>query len=170
MKFMVDSLSAIWVHGNTAKAQTPSRVNEVRFTFSTRYTPSQQPEDGINWFHFPMLTPVSIEGVSPRLSKVFVLYHAETPGGHEIIRVNEVDVFDGPRLVQKFEDNGNDLNLTGDHGFEVDPSNTWNITIAENAIRIGLGISVRAYLPEPDPDLNIIGGLTFTSAGAMFST
>jgi hypothetical protein len=145
--------AAMWVHGNIVEVQLPALVFQGRFDWGTKYSALRDRHD--NWFHFSMPTPVIVDDIRPPLVKIFVFYNAE------FATIREVRARDGPREVKRFDN----LNLTGDHSFNIDSSNSWVID-PPITILFGLGISLRATI-SPDVE-SPPRGLIFTTAGADF--
>ncbi len=127
--------AAEWVHGTIAEVEFPENLATVsqdglaRKGWGTHFWGK---EDSINWFHFPISTPVIIDGNRPKLSKLFVFF--KTIGTAKLIHIH---IYDGGKKVKSF----NNLNRTGDHTLALDPSNSWIIT-PNKTINYGLGISV----------------------------
>lgn len=150
--------AAVWVHGSIIKPEYPDRLSRIRpIGWGLEITGKENTD---NWFHIPITTPVILDGVRPKLSKVFILFNSET---NAIVkaRIVGVHMYDGGNKVKVIEG----ISLSGDHGGAIDSANTFKIDPAIT-IYSGLGISVHVEFPkEPmHADSNIV----FHTAGADF--
>ena len=141
--------AAVWVHGTIVQAEYPPHY-VLRKGWGTQFGGTHGTS---NWFHIPITTPVILDGVRPRLTKVFVFYQGS--GGF----INHLHIYDGPRLVKEFADMRG-----GSHSGWIEPENTWDIT-PPLEIRFGLGISLGVtFITSPAHP----GEIHFTTAGADF--
>lgn len=117
------------------------------------------PPNDRNWFHVPIATPVILDGVRPKLQKVFVFYKAG------LALITNLHIWDGSRIVKSF----NNLALTGDHSANIDNDNTWDIN-PPITILFGLGLSIGVQFLQDNPSdpNNPFGSILFTTAGADF--
>lgn len=150
--------AAIWVHGSIFKPEYPDRLTKVKPIGWGLEIIGRGGTD--NWFHASISTPVILDGIRPKLSKVFVLFNSASP---KIVKatVSDVHIYDGKNRVKAIDG----LSLSGDHGGAIDSSNSWSI---EPAITIhsGLGISVHVHFPQGP--LHSDTQITFNTAGADF--
>ncbi len=138
--------AAMWVHGNTV--QVEKTANEIlRMGWGTTVHQNYS----LNWFHFPVTTPVILDEIRPLLTKVFVFYKA---GGGT--KVTNIHVYDGPTKIRAFDG----LALSGNHGDTIDGANSWDIKPPVE-VKYGLGISVEVAFGDN-------GEILFTTAGADF--
>jgi hypothetical protein len=141
--------AAMWVHGTIVEPEYPP-LYAVRRGWGTHFGGAH---GTTNWFHIPITTPVILDGVRPRLVKVFVFFHGS--GGY----INQLHVYDGRSLVKTLTDLRG-----GDHSGWIEPENTWEIT-PPLEIRLGLGICVSvSFITNPQNP----GEILFTTAGADF--
>ena len=157
--------AAMWVHGNIVQAEFPEGLivipevgrTEFRRGWGTLFQGPRdpRPETLMNWFHFPMPTPVILDDVRPQLVRVFVFYKAT------FTEITHIHLYDGPARVKTF-----DVSLSGDHSTAIDDSNTWSID-PPLTIFFGLGISVGVTF---HPVSHAPNELLFTTAGADFVT
>jgi hypothetical protein len=114
-----------------------------------------------HWFHASMPTPVISDGVRPRLTRLFLFYHADQAW------LRQVHLWDGARRVHGFDLSG--VNATGTHHHEIDDLNTFRLDESKT-MRFGLGISVQVEFQRGQlSNLHLGGGeILFTAAGADF--
>jgi hypothetical protein len=114
-----------------------------------------------HWFHASMPTPVISDGVRPRLTRLFLFYHADQAW------LRHVDLWDGARRVHGFDLSG--VNATGTHHHEIDDLNTFRLD-ESRTMRFGLGISVQVEFQRGQlSNLQFGGGeVLFSAAGADF--
>ena len=149
--------AAICAHGTIVQPEYPEHIDEVsRKGWGTTFWGK---ENTSNWFHIPLAVPNFLDGIRPRLTKVFVFFHNTSRSP-----ITAVHVYDGPRVLMAYDD----LRLTGDHARAHDRSNGFLVDPPAQ-IHFGLGISVAVQFPasqEQQPPRWIL----FTSAGADFRT
>ena len=131
--------AAMWTHGTIAEAEYPDRLHPapsgvVRRGWGATFT-GQVPGEPENWIHIPIPTPVILDDARLNVAKVFVLYKTN------YARITNVALWDGARPVTTIDD----LDLSGDHSFEVDAQNSWTLDPPVE-IQFGLGLSVRVLL------------------------
>jgi hypothetical protein len=174
------TMQAMWVHGNTAVAQF---VGGLNFTSPGTVGHETTQVGGQNWtdivgvpqgpgkifrgrkgttnfFHFCIPTPVILNDRRHRLDRVFVLYSADSE-----VKVTNVLVFDGPRLIDRATLPAPPLGppRDGTHGFaDLQENVTLHKIEARPEILFGVGISVQVSFDQE-------GNITFTAAGADFS-
>lgn len=119
------------------------------------------PPSVLHWFHAPVPTPVILDGVRPRLTRFFLLYHADQAW------LRQVHLWDGARRLDGFDLSG--VNATGFHQHELDDLNTFRLDESKT-IRFGLGISVQVEFHRGQlSNLQLGGGeILFSAAGADF--
>ena len=114
-----------------------------------------------HWFHAALPTPVILEGVRPRFTRLFLLYHADQAW------LRQVHLWDGARRVHGFDLSG--VNATGTHQHELDDLNTFRLD-ESRTLRFALGLSVQVEFQRGQlSNLQLGGGeILFTAAGADF--
>jgi hypothetical protein len=153
---------AVWVHGNAVVAERPGDLaGEVRIGWGATF---RLKPGGDNWFHVSIPTPVLIDGVRPKLSKVFVLFKtskAESGGMMQGSVIDALHVYDGAKKVKSFGET-----RTGTHNAKIDAANTWAID-APLTIYYGLGLSIHARAPQVMSD-DAPQPVEFATIGADF--
>ena len=119
------------------------------------------PHSVTHWFHAAVPTPVILDGVRPRFTRLFLLYHADQAW------LRQVHLWDGPRRVHGFDLSG--VNATGTHQHELDDLNTFRLD-ESRTIRFALGISVQVEFQRGQLSTLHFGGgeLLFSAVGADF--
>ena len=140
---------AIWEHGNIVVEENPV-ISMKKWGWGTTI----KQNNSSNWFHFPISTPVLLDGQRPELKNIFVFFDAFTTANSATI--TRVDVWDGATRI-KIIDN---LSSTGDHSKAIDNSNSW---IIDPNIVVFYGLSLSVFVTFGND-----GEITFTSAGADF--
>ena len=113
----------------------------------------------VSWFHAALPTPVIIDGVRAKLTRVFLMFEAEQGS------IRDVHVYDGSSKVQEFSG----LNLSGEHRISLDGVNTFNLT-APHTVRFGIGVSF-LFIADIGFDSQIPPSrLILGSAGADYTT
>ncbi|EON69767.1 hypothetical protein W97_09030 [Coniosporium apollinis CBS 100218] len=121
-------LHASWTHGNALTVESPENLNRVGHQgwgadMSVKAGKS-------SWFHIALPTPVIVDDVRTKLTKVFLLFSGE--GG----QIREVHVYDGSSKVQEFKQ----LFLSGEHRLALDGANTFNLATPHTVVW-GIGIT-----------------------------
>ncbi|MEV0612096.1 DUF6623 family protein [Nonomuraea sp. NPDC050404] len=120
------ALTAMWTHGNAVIPETPHLLHEcTRFGFGTQ---TKLHRGTKQWFHVAMPTPVILQGVRPRLKRVFILGRSDVSSC-----ITRVHIFDNNNRV---EDRG--VLICGDK-LQIKPDNTIELN---HPIFLGLGISM----------------------------
>ena len=114
-----------------------------------------------HWFHAALPTPVILDGVRPRFTRLFLLYHADQAW------LRQVHLWDGARRVHGFDLSG--VNATGTHQHELDDLNTFRLD-ESRTIRFALGVSVQVEFQRGQLSYLHLGGgeILFNAAGADF--
>ncbi len=159
---------AVWVHGNAVTAERPGDLaGEVRIGWGSSFLLKPGTD---NWFHVSIPTPVLIDGVRPKLSKVFVLFTtSKSEGGGEFGEggmfqgsvIDALHLYDGAKKVKSFDET-----RTGKHTAKIDAANTWAID-APLTIYYGLGLSIHARAPQVMSD-DAPQPVEFATIGADF--
>ena len=145
----------ISVHGNVVHPEYPQFVEEVsRKGWGATFWGK---DDTTNWFHIPFAVPNLLDGVKPKLSRVFLFFHNTSRSP-----VTSVHLYDGTKLLRSFDN----LTLSGDHAKAVDRANTFTLEKPSELI-YGLGISVSVSFPH-DTEEKPPRWILFTSAMAEF--
>jgi hypothetical protein len=119
------------------------------------------PASVTHWFHAALPTPAILDGTRPRLTRFFLLYHADQAW------LRHVHLWDGARRLHGFD--LTQVNATGTHQHEIDDLNTFRLD-ESRTIRFGLGISVQVEFQRGQlSNLQLGGGeVLFSAAGADF--
>jgi hypothetical protein len=161
----------MWVHGTSLQPEEPVAYSARRgWGGFFRGNPavydklSHQwagPLSVTHWFHAAVPTPVILDGVRPRFTRLFLLYHADQAW------LRQVHLWDGARRVHGFDLSG--VNATGPHQHELDDLNTFRLD-ESRTIRFALGISVQVEFQRGQlSNLHLGGGeILFSAAGADF--
>jgi len=145
--------AAFWVHGNIVEPQVEGPfLNKVRYGWGTHFKASSQNV----WFHIPFTTPVVLDEVRPKISKIFVFY--STKGDAKITGIH---IYDGGTAVKKLDG----LSLQGTHYKQIDADNSWVIN-PPFAIKYGLGLSVQVAFGK---FTSVVPEVVFYTAGADFT-
>lgn len=163
--------SEMWIHGTAFQPEEPV-VFSVRRGWGAffRGNPSvldaashhwTGPAAVSHWFHASLPTPVIVDGVRPRLTRLFLFYQADQAW------LRQVHLWDAARRVHGFDLSG--VNATGPHHHEIDDLNTFRLD-EPRTIRFGLGISVQVEFQRGQlSNLQRGGGeVLFSAAGADF--
>ena len=124
------------VHGNLVEPEYPEHIGEVsRKGWGATFWGK---ESTTNWFHIPFAVPNLLDGLRPRLSRVFLFFHNTSRSP-----ITSVHLYDGTRLLRAF----GPLTLFGDHARGADRTNTFPL---ENPMELsyGLGLSISVTFPE----------------------
>ena len=155
--------AAMWVHGTITEVANPN-INLIerragRGASFTRLWPAGSPTTPVpHAFYIPITTPVVLDDHRPQLGKILVLFRAGN------CSIKGVEVWDGRRNILTIDG----LNLFGDHGANIDPSNNWVIEPAE-PIRFGLGIIVNVLFEANVSPIPLAPStIEFFAAGADF--
>jgi hypothetical protein len=145
----MSKLQALWVHGSAVQ---PER--EGYFVTRRNYkTGTLFKTHGSEWFHFPVPTPVIVDGDRAQLVKCFVLF--ETGSG---AKITDVEVYDGEKKIADF----GGLSLTGKHTTSVDAQNSWVISPGKDLI---FGVSISVRVDFGNPQTGSVAAVRFASAG-----
>jgi hypothetical protein len=145
---MVTLAHAMWIHGTSLQIEYPDRIARVRRAGSGIVVEGKPGTR--NWLHFAVPTPVIVDDDRMRVGSIMLV--CKTMSADAVIR--DVHVFDGGHRFAEF----NDVNLTGDLGFQ-------RFDIAEHPeVRLGLGISIGVGFGVE----MMSHEMAFTSAGCDF--
>lgn len=160
--------TTMWVQGTIAQVEKPEDLQSfTRYGWGTLFTGKIHESSHLNWFHFPIPTPAIDEGDRVEVTKIFVLYQTslvvrEPIYAHNPI-ITAVHLWDGPSRITAFDN----LELTGDHRFHIDSSNSWTIEPPHRISR-SLGISVGVQFRGWRHDFRDNNYVIFAAAGAGF--
>ena len=101
---MPDRNFTSWVHGSSMQVEYPNRITSVRHTGPFVRIEGSQGQN--TWVHFPIPTPVVIDGTRTRVDAALVSFRTRSHA-----KVHEVIVYDGEKRIAEHMD----LNLEGDH-------------------------------------------------------
>jgi hypothetical protein len=145
----------ISVHGNVAEPEYPEQIDEVsRKGWGATFWGK---EATTNWFHIPFAVPNLLDGVRPKLSRVFLYFHNTSRSP-----ITSVHLYDGTKLLRGFDQ----LTLFGDHARSADRGNTFNLE-TPTELSSGLGVSVSVAFPQ-DSGEKPPRWILFTAAVAEF--
>jgi hypothetical protein len=145
----------ISVHGNLVEPEYPELVDEVsRKGWGATFWGK---EATTNWFHIPFAVPNLLDGLRPKLSRVFLFFHNTSRSP-----ITSVHLYDGTKLLRAF----GPLSLFGEHARGADRANTFNL---EKAVELNyaLGVSVSVTFPR-DTGEKPPRWILFTTAMAEF--
>ncbi len=145
---------ASWVHGTIVQPENPDPYRVVRRGWGAECSGAI---GGLNWFHFPIPTPVILQDVRNKVVKVFVLFRTSAA------RITNIHVWDGSTNIIRIDG----LSLSGDRFDAVDGVNSRVLPVPA-VMRFGLVISAGVEFQASDPDRPAISQVLFTSAGADF--
>ena len=142
----------LWMHSVNMQVEYPARLTSVRATGPFVRIEGARGQN--TWLHFPLPTPVVVDGVRMRIEGAFVSFRTRDHAS-----VHEVIVYDGEsRIAEHME-----LDLRGDHldaRFDV-PGNP--------GINKGINITLGVRFDDDAPDvrsmqIEVIGvGLEYSS-------
>ena len=145
----------ISVHGNIVEPEYPEHIDEVsRKGWGATYWGK---EATTNWFHIPFAVPNLLDGIRPRLTRVYLYFHNTSRSP-----ITSVHLYDGTKLLRGFDQ----LTLFGDHARGADRSNTFNLE-KPSELNSGLGLSVSVAFPH-DTGEKPPRWILFTAAMAEF--
>lgn len=151
-------LETVWIHGVAVKPEFNDRIEGT--SYKGWGSGFQCVKGQNNWFHVALTTPVIIDGVRPKLSRLFLLF-STAHGGIGEVNIRSVHLYDGKHKVRNLDN----LNLSGDHSSAIDTRNTIDLT-PPMIIQSGLGISIGVSVPTgPSSSFPV----NFATIGAEFS-
>lgn len=128
-------LQAYWVHGTSVQIEREGYyISKQCAGFGAIFR-----THGAEWFHFPIPTPVIVDGARSSLKKVFVFFKTEGTA-----KINAIHVYDGGKEIANFDN----LSKAGDHSTSIDQDNTW-IIASSPEILYGVGISINVDFGPP---------------------
>jgi hypothetical protein len=143
------------VHGTVVQPEYPDLIEETsRKGWGVTFWGK---ESTVNWFHAPLCVPNMLDGIPPKLARVFLYFHNTSRSP-----ITSVHLYDGPKLLKSF----GDLKLFGDHARNPDRKNTFRLS-SPTELSHGLGISVSVDFPE-DPGEKPPRWILFTTVTAEF--
>ena len=143
------------VHGNAFEPEYLSRIEEVsRKGWGTTFWGR---DSTTNWFHMPFAAPNQIDGVAPKLARVFLYFHNTSRSP-----LASVHLYDGAKLIQAFDN----LGSFGEHASKPDGANTFRLNKPVE-LKYGLGVSVNVSFPA-DASEKPPRWILFTSVTAEF--
>jgi hypothetical protein len=161
----------MWIHGTTFQAEESVGFSARRgwggffrgnpSVFQAASQTWVGPASVTHWFHAALPTPVILDGVRPRFTRFFLLYHGDQAW------LRQVHLWDGARRLHGFDLSL--VNATGSHQHEIDDLNTFRLDESKT-VRFGLGISVQVEFQRGQlSNLQLGGGeVLFSAAGADF--
>jgi len=151
------SITTMWTHGNALVVEDPGEYASIRHRGWGTELSYNNPGDDDNYrvCHIPLPTLTSVDGESPKLSKVTILY--ETGGGAFIERV---DVWDATQRIAQFPGIYYDKPLppTGFSGYQSHLSpDRYNVLLFDPPYEAqsGIGISLLVALTGASSDPNV---------------
>jgi hypothetical protein len=149
------SLNTVWTHGNSLRVEDPGEYQNVRHRgWGTVLTYARRRDDEKNldslsprYCHIPIPTPTAVDGTSPWLTHVYVLF--ETQG---YAKLGGLGLWDADNLLQSFADDSS--GLAGRFGGFLTISKFNTFTLAEPpVVQRGIGVTLAVQLDIiPDND------------------
>lgn len=94
------STKTVWTHGNALVVEDPGEYSSIRhrgWGTELNYNQPGEDDDAYRVCHVPLPTPATIDGVTPTLVKIFILF--ETSPAVFVVRL---DLWDGNSPVAQF--------------------------------------------------------------------
>ena len=166
------SLTTVWTHGNSLVVEDPGEYQSIRhrgYAAELTFARPRDDEDPDNlshrYCHIPIPSPASVDGASPSLTNVYVLY--QTLG---FVTIDHIYVYDANNLLATFPTDGGGLIGYGDH-LTLGPSNKFTLP-EPYVLGTGIGITLSCSLNIIPPSGNATDSdawvLNVTAAGADF--
>lgn len=145
---------ASWLPGYSVIGQDPDVERAIeRVGGSAAYSFAEGEE--ARWFHFPLATPVLVQGKRATFARVMLLFKSDPNFGPTVDRV---DVWDGGNGIGRKDG----MELAGDYSNTiVDGENI--VDVNHDGVQWGVGVSVHVYWTGPGH-----GQIRFVSAGGDF--
>jgi len=161
------SLTSMWIHGNALAVEDPGEYADIRhrgWATELDFNPIPVDSDDSNYrnSHIPIPTPASVDGASPMLTKITILFETDPN-----LFVSQVDVWDGNVPVAQFPADASPEAPAGaftGNMSHLTPDRTNQLTLnPPYKVQYGIGVSLRC-LPMDSPALK----LTLAAVGADF--
>ena len=149
------TVTTMWTHGNALAVEDPGEYEYIRhrgYGTLLKYNAGTSSLDDLRVCHIPIPTPQVVDGQSPAIEKITVLFQTDanaplvTPsdGIAGVVQIKKVDVWDGPTLVTTFQPAG----WFGSH-LSADGIN--QLTVPRTNVRTGIGISLFCGVGDNNP-------------------
>jgi hypothetical protein len=161
------SVTSMWTHGNSLRVEDPGEYADVRHRgwgaeLNFNPIPVNSDDDSYRNSHIPIPTPASVDGASPMLTKITILFETDPN-----LFISQVDVWDGNEPVAQFPANaapGAPPGVFTGNLSHLAPDSTNQLTLnPPYRVQYGIGVSLRC-LPMDSPALK----LTVAAVGADF--
>jgi hypothetical protein len=140
------TLTAMWTHGNTLAVEDPGEYEYIRhrgYGTLLKYNAGTSSLGDLRVCHIPIPTPQTVDGASPVIAKITVLFQtdadaplvAPSQGVEGVVRIEKIDVWDGPTLVTTFQP-------TNWHGSHLSADGVNQLTVPPTEVQTGIGISL----------------------------
>jgi hypothetical protein len=160
------TLTTMWTHGNSLVVEDPGEYEYIRHrAYGTllKYNAGTSSLDDLRVCHIPIPTPQTVDGASPVIAKIIVLFQtdanaafvAPSQGIEGVVRVEKVDVWDGPTLVTT-------VRLNDWHGSHLSPDGVNQLAVPPTQVHTGIGVSLFCSVDgdfDPSEWFLIVGGV-----------
>jgi hypothetical protein len=151
------TLTTMWTHGNSLVVEDPGEYEYIRHrAYGTllKYNAGTSSLDDLRVCHIPIPTPQTVDGASPVIAKITVLFQTDanapfvgpSQGIEGVVQVAKVDVWDGPTLVTTFR-------LNDWHGSHLSPDGVNQLAVgdadASQWFLIVAGVAADFVYPNP---------------------
>ncbi len=140
------TLTTMWTHGNALVVEDPGEYEYIRhrgYGTLLKYNAGTSSLDDLRVCHIPIPTPQTVDGASPVIAKITVLFQtdanaplvAPSQGLDGVVRIEKIDVWDGPNLVTTFQ-------KTDWHGSHLSADGVNQLTVPPTQVQTGIGVSL----------------------------
>jgi hypothetical protein len=103
-------VTTMWTHGNSLVVEDPGEYEYIRHrgygTLLKYSRPTSSPDD-LHVCHIPIPTPQTVDGESPEIAKITVLFQTDasapsvppSDGVTGVVQIQKLDIWDGPTLL-----------------------------------------------------------------------
>lgn len=160
------TLTTMWTHGNSLVVEDPGQYEYIRhrgWGTLLKYNAATSSADDLRVCHIPIPTPRTVDGSSPVISQVTLLFQtdADEPGAAPsggvtgVVQIEKLDVWDGPTLV---------TTLPGDYwrGSHLAPDSLNQFKVPPTEVQSGIGVSLFVSVDgdfDPSEWFLIVAGL-----------
>jgi hypothetical protein len=152
------TLTTMWVHGNALVVEDQGQYEFIRHrAYGTllKYNGGTSSLDDLRVCHIPIPTPQTVDGLTPSVTKVTVLFQtdADAPGAapneaiEGSVRIEKIDVWDGPTLITTFR-------KYGWHGSHLSADDLNQLVVPATKVQTGIGVSLFCSIDgDADPSV-----------------